>query len=113
MIIERFNIFKNKEENKKYVLVLHRPTKGDYLIMMNIPYESSDVISTIDINDMNKNTEYSIKNIARYFNISTAERRLDYVLGKSPDIDWRDRNNWSIITLDDLDLLISTNKFNI
>lgn len=112
MIIEKFNIFKNKD-TQKYILVLHRPNKGDYLIMMNIPYESSDVISTISIDNMYSNTEYNIKNIARYYTIKTAERRLDYVLGKSSDPDWGNRNNWSVMTLEDLYLLISTNKFNL
>ena len=31
MIVERFNIFKKKEE--KYFLILHRPNEGNYSIL--------------------------------------------------------------------------------
>ena len=113
MIVEKFNIFKNEENKQKYLLILNRPTKGDKLILMNLPYESSDVISSIDINKFNSNTIYNINNTACFFTTKQAERRLDYILDKYPDYDWNNKDNWSIITRDDLDLLISTNKFNI
>ena len=51
MIIERFNIFKNKEE--KYFLILHRPNEGDYSILYKLTHGIEDFITTDEINSSN------------------------------------------------------------
>ena len=110
MIVERFNIFKKKEEKQKYFLVLHKPIEGDYSILMNISYNNTDHLMSVDINDFDIN---NLNNISFFFTIEQADSRLDEILDKYNNPEWRNKDNWSIMTFDDLKLLLSTSKFNI
>lgn len=112
MIIERFNIFKNKEE--KYFLILHRPNEGDYSILYKLTHGIEDFITTDEINSSNINIlKGKNNNIESFPTIELANDRLDNILHKYSDSQWTNRNNWMIKTFDELNFLFTTNKFNL
>ena len=108
MIVERFNIFKRKEQ---YVLLLH--TDGYYYLLINYSYESKTVISTVNIDNIDFDSDMDLHDIAYFSTIDKANDKLTFIINKYIDPKWRNKDNWSIMTFDDLKLLLSTSKFNI
>jgi len=114
MIIEKFNIFKKKKEKQQYFLVLHNTNGGDYSVLINLTHGIEDFILTDKIDSTNiNNLKDKNNNIEKFTTIELANKRLDNILHKYNDVEWSNKNNWTITTFDELNFLFTTNKFNI